>query len=69
MSRVSAIVINPLFRSCCTVSSARRLQRTESRLKKTKADVLGHEEKLAIKNKIEEIEKMTKEVHTLLGAD
>jgi len=49
--------------------SQRRLQRTESRLKKTKADLLGHEEKLAIKNKIEEIEKLTKEVHTLLGAD
>jgi voltage-gated potassium channel len=49
--------------------SQRRLQRTESRLKKTQAGLLGHEEKLAIKNKIEEIEKLTKEVHTLLGAD
>ena len=48
--------------------SQRRLQRTESRLKKTKA-LLAHEEKLAIKNKIEEIEKLTKEIHTLLGAD
>ena len=44
-------------------------QIAESRLKKTKADLLGHEEKLAIKNKIEEIEKLTKEVYTLLGAD
>jgi voltage-gated potassium channel len=49
--------------------SQRRLQRTESKLKKTKAGLLGHEEKLAIKNKIEEIEKLTKEVYTLLGAD
>jgi len=49
--------------------SPRRLQRTESKLKKTKAGLLGHEEKLAIKNKIEEIEKLTKEVYTLLGAD
>src|SRR5215831_4649704 len=49
--------------------SQRRLQRTESKLKKTKAGLLGHEEKLAIKNKIEEIEKLTKEVYTLLGSD
>ena len=49
--------------------SQRRLQRTESRLKKTQASLLCHEEKLAIKNKIEEIEKLTKEVYTLLGAD
>ena len=48
--------------------SQRRLQRTRSRLKKT-AGLLGHEEKLAIKNKIEEIEKLRKEVYTLLGAD
>ena len=49
--------------------SQRRLQRTESKLKKTQAGLLSHEEKLAIKNKIEEIEKLTKEVYTLLGAD
>ncbi len=49
--------------------SQRRLQRTESRLKETQAGLLGHEEKLVIKNKIEEIEKLTKEVYTLLGAD
>ena len=48
--------------------SQRRLQRTESKLK-TQAGLLSHEEKLAIKNKIEEIEKLTKEVYTLLGAD
>jgi Ion channel len=49
--------------------SQRRLQRTESRLKrKTQAGLLGDEEKMAIKNKIDEIEKLTKEVHTLLGA-
>ena len=48
--------------------SQRRLSKTESRLK-TQAGLLGHEEKLAIKNKIEEIEKLTKEVHTLLCAD
>jgi voltage-gated potassium channel len=48
--------------------SKRRLQRTKSGLRKTKAGLLGHEEKLAIKNKIEEIEKLTKEVYTLLGA-
>jgi voltage-gated potassium channel len=49
--------------------SQRRLSKTESRLKKTQAGLLGHNEKLAINNKIEEIEKLTKEVHTLLGAD
>ncbi|MGA9153939.1 MAG: hypothetical protein WBZ36_25450 [Candidatus Nitrosopolaris sp.] len=38
-------------------------------MKKAQAGLLGHEEKLAIKNKIEEIEKLTKEVHTLLRAD
>jgi voltage-gated potassium channel len=44
--------------------SQRRLQRTESRLKsKTQAD----EEKMVIRNKIYEIEKLIKEVHTLLG--
>ena len=36
--------------------SQRRLQRTESRLRKTQAGLLGHDEKLAIKNKIEEID-------------
>jgi voltage-gated potassium channel len=49
--------------------SQRRLQRTESRLKKTQAGILGDEEKMAIRNKIDEIEKLIKEVHTLLGAD
>jgi hypothetical protein len=49
--------------------SQRRLRRTESRFKKTQGGLLGHEEKLAIKNKIDEIERLTKEVHTLLGAD
>jgi hypothetical protein len=49
--------------------SQRRLQRTESRLKsKSQAGPLRDEEKMAIKNKIDEIEKMIKEVHTLLGA-
>lgn len=49
--------------------SQRRLQRTESRLKrKTQAGILGDEEKMAIRNKMNEIEKLTKEVHTLLGA-
>jgi len=48
--------------------SQRSLRRTERRLKKTQG-VLGYEEKLAIKNKIKEIEKLTKEVQTLLGAD
>jgi hypothetical protein len=37
--------------------------------KKTQVGLICHEEKLAIKNKIEEIEKLTKEVYTLLGAD
>jgi hypothetical protein len=38
--------------------SQRRLQRTESRLKrKTQAGILGDEEKMAIRNKIDEIEK------------
>jgi CRISPR/Cas system CMR-associated protein Cmr1 (group 7 of RAMP superfamily) len=49
--------------------SQRRLQRTESRFKKSKAGLLSHEDKSAIKNKIQEIEKLTKEVHILLGAD
>jgi voltage-gated potassium channel len=49
--------------------SQRRLQRTESWLKKTQAGILGDEEKMAIRNKIDEIEKLIKEVHTLLGAD
>jgi voltage-gated potassium channel len=49
--------------------SQRRLQRTESRLKsKSQAGPLRDEEKMAIKNKIDEIEKLIKEVHTLLGA-
>jgi len=49
--------------------SHRRMQRTESRLKsKTQAGLLGHEEKMVIKNKIDEIEKLTKEVQRLLGA-
>jgi len=49
--------------------SQRRLQRTESRLNsKTQAGTFGDEQKIAIKNKIEEIEKLTKEVHALLGA-
>jgi voltage-gated potassium channel Kch len=50
--------------------SQRRLQKTELRLKrKTQAGLLGDEEKVAIRNKIDEIEKLTKEVHTLLGED
>jgi voltage-gated potassium channel len=50
--------------------SQRRLQRTESRLKrKTQTGILSDEEKLAIRNKIDEIEKLIKEVHTLLGAE
>jgi voltage-gated potassium channel Kch len=49
--------------------SQRRLQRTESRLKrKTQTGLLGDEEKTSIRNKIDEIEKLKKEVHTLLGA-
>jgi len=38
--------------------SQRRLQRTESRFKKSKAGLLSHEDKLAVKNKIQEIEKL-----------
>jgi voltage-gated potassium channel len=50
--------------------SQRRLQRTESRLKrKTQTGLLGDEEKTSIRNKIDEIEKLIKEVNTLLGAD
>ena len=50
--------------------SQHRLQRAESRLKrKTQAGVLGDEEKTSISNKIDEIEKLIKEVHTLLGVD
>jgi len=50
--------------------SQHRLQRAESRLKrKTQAGVLGDEEKTSIRNKIDEIEKLIKEVHTLLGVD
>jgi voltage-gated potassium channel len=52
--------------------SQRRLQRTESRLKsKTEVQpgLLGDEAKIAIKNKIEEIEKLTEELHRLLAAD
>ena len=48
--------------------SQRTLRRREPRLKKTQG-VLRHDEKLAIKNKIKEIEKLTKEVQTLIGAD
>jgi voltage-gated potassium channel len=49
--------------------SQRRLQRTESKLKsKTRTGLLGDEEKMIIKNKMEEIEKLTKEVQRLLGA-
>jgi len=35
----------------------------------TQAGLLDDEEKTAIRNKIEEIEKLIKEVHTLLGTD
>ena len=35
----------------------------------TQAGILGDEEKTTIRNKIDEIEKLIKEVHTLLGAD
>jgi hypothetical protein len=49
--------------------SQHRLQRTESKLKrKTHAGILGDEEKMVIKNKLDEIEKLTKEVQRLLGA-
>jgi voltage-gated potassium channel len=49
--------------------SQRRLQRVELRLKrKTQATLLGDEEKMAIRNKIDEIEKLINEVHKLLGA-
>jgi hypothetical protein len=52
--------------------SNRRLQRLESRLT-SKAEVqrrlLGDETKTAIKNKIEEIEKLTEEVRKLLAAE
>jgi voltage-gated potassium channel Kch len=48
--------------------SQRRLQRTESKLKsKTQTGSLADEEKMVIRNKIHEIEKLIKEVHTLLG--
>ena len=50
--------------------SHRRLQRTESRLKsKTQVGPLCDKEKMAIRNKIDEVEKLIKEVHALLGAD
>jgi hypothetical protein len=48
--------------------SQRRLQRTESRLKsktEVRPGLLGDETKTAIKNKIEEIEKLTEEVNRL----
>jgi len=50
--------------------SQRRLHRTESRLKrKTQGGILGDEQKATIRNKTDEIEKLIKEIHTLLGAD
>jgi voltage-gated potassium channel len=52
--------------------SNRRLQRVESRLtSKTEVQrrLLGDETKTAIKNKIEEIEKLTEEVRKLLAAE
>ncbi|MGB6533060.1 MAG: hypothetical protein WBF33_33635 [Candidatus Nitrosopolaris sp.] len=46
------------------------MQRIESRLKsKTQAGSLTDDEKMVIRNKIDELEKLIKEVHTLLGAD
>lgn len=46
--------------------SQRGLQRTKSRLKsKTHAGILGDEEKMAIRTKIDETEKLTKKVHAL----
>lgn len=48
--------------------SQRRLQRTESKFKsKTQAGSLADGEKMVIRDKIHEIEKLIKEVHTLLG--
>jgi voltage-gated potassium channel len=48
--------------------SQRRVQRAQSRLKSEAQAALGDEEKMVIKNKIDEIEKLTKEVQRLLGA-
>jgi hypothetical protein len=46
-----------------------KFQRAKSRLKsKSQAGILGDEEKLAIRNKIDEIEKLINEVHILLDA-
>jgi len=46
--------------------SQSRFQRAKSRLKsKSQAGILGDEEKLAIRNKIDEIEKLINEVHIL----
>lgn len=50
--------------------SQRRLHRAESRLKsKTETGLLNDETKTTIKNKIQEIEKLTEEVNRLLAAD
>ena len=50
--------------------SQRRLHRAESRLKpKTETGLLNDETKTAIKNKIQEIEKLTQEVNRLLGSN
>src|SRR5215469_5657576 len=48
--------------------SQRRLQRAQSRLM-SKTRLLGDETKTAIKNKIQEIEKLTEEVNRLLAVD
>jgi voltage-gated potassium channel len=48
--------------------SQRRLQRAESKLKSKAQAALSDEEKMVIKNKIDEVEKLTKEVQRLLGA-
>lgn len=48
--------------------SQRRFQRAQSRLmSKTEPRLLGDETKTAIKNKIQEIEKLTEEVNRLLA--
>ncbi|MGC2575348.1 MAG: hypothetical protein WA364_27900, partial [Candidatus Nitrosopolaris sp.] len=50
--------------------SQRRLQRAQSRLmSKTEPRLLGDETKTDIKNKIQEIEKLTEEVNRLLAVD
>ena len=64
------VMLSGIFVLLVGTLSQRRLQRAEFRLKsKTEPGLLDDETKTAIKNKIQEIEKLTEEVNRLLAAD